>query len=252
MKKNLSTIILFLSFSAIAFCQTPTFTMGIRSGVNLTSYKITSDDRFCGCNGGYVTDRTTLFTLSFQNEVRFSQRFALQTEINFIQKGYQDKWNFVNPTNPESGKSKFVTNWFEIPLLIKVNFRTRSKVGYGIFLGPSIGYAFNGRFTSSYNHQSQGKDTTTLRNEQIDFKRHNHKRGDVGLNLGGDISYKNVFFDARYQLGLKNLAISTNGIEESNISIKTYSFMLTMGYRKPMFSAKKGNLKYNFWREIFH
>jgi hypothetical protein len=252
MKKYLTIILLFLSFSTTVFCQKPTFTFGVRSGVNLTNYKRTSDDRFCGCNGGYVNDKTTLFTLSLQNEVSFSKHFALQAEINFTQKGYQDNWSAVDGSNHSSEKSQFITNWLEIPFLAKVNFGKRSGMSYGLFLGPSVGYAFNGRYTSSYTYQSNGVDTTRLKNESIDFKYYNHKRYDIGLNLGGDISYKRIFFDARYQLGLKNLALDTNGVEESNISIKTYSFMLTLGYRTPIVKAKSEGPKRRILREIFN
>jgi hypothetical protein len=252
MKKYLISILLFLSVSTTVFCQKPSFTFGVRSGVNVTNYKRSSDDRFCRCNGGYVNYQTTLFTLSLQNEVHFSKHFAVQAEINYIQKGYEDNWETSSGNSYELYKSQFVTNWLEIPFLAKINFGKRDGLSYGLFLGPSIGYAFNGRFTSSYKHQPQGIDTTELKNIPIDFKYYNHKRLDFGLNLGGDISYKRIFLDVRYQLGLNNLAIDTNGVEESNISKKTYSFMLTVGYRTPIKKAKSEGPKRRILSEIFN
>jgi Outer membrane protein beta-barrel domain len=260
MKKYLTIILLFLSFSTTVFCQKPTFTFGVRSGVNLTNYKYSSDG-----NSRYYSpksDRATLFTLGLQSEIHFSKHFALQTELNFIQKGYTNHWEYDGGSFRSFGDSKFVTNWLEIPFLAKVRFGKPTGIGFGLFLGPSIGYALGGRhessFTRAYNLPTESK------SEVIDFNRFNHKRYDFGLNLGGDISYKRIFFDIRYQFSLNNLASnahSTNtnnsalilsDFDETNISLKTQNLLLTLGYRTPIVKAKSEGPKRRILREIFN
>jgi hypothetical protein len=251
MKKFLS-LILFLSISTAAFCQYPTFTFGIRSGVNSTKYHRTLESDYGFLSDNY--EKAALFTSSLSSEINFSKHFALRTEINLIQKGYKTQYYNVdkNSTDSESGNSKFVTNWIEIPLLAKVAFGKQTGLRLGLFCGPSLGYALNGHYNFSHTSTLNGVFSGYSIKGAVDFEYFNHKRYDVGLNYGGDISYKRLFLDIRYQSSLKNLAIRTSGNEEQNININTQSFMLTMGYRTPIFSKTKGAFKYNFWREIFH
>jgi hypothetical protein len=250
MKKYLISILVFVSVSTTVFCQKPSFTFGVRSGVNLANYEKTSDGQLGPHSSDF--DKATLFTLGLQGEIAFSKHFSLQTELNFIQKGYKDHWEYLSGSFHQYGNEKFVTNWLEVPFLAKVNFGKRTGMGYGLFLGPSIGYALSGNHKISNTNNFSGVDTTNSGTETIDFNRYNHKRYDIGLNLGGDISYKRFFFDIRYQFSLSNLAIRTDQYELTKLSSKTQNLMLTVGYRTPIKKAKSEGPKRRILSEIFN
>ncbi len=250
MKKYVATFLFFCAFCTTVFCQTPRYTFGVRSGFNFADYElITTGDFITSDNSQH--DLNPLFTLSVPIEIAFSKHFMLQTELNFVQKGYKRQWEYLGQVYM-GGANQFTTNWLEIPFLAKLTFGKRSGMSYGMFLGPSVGYALSGRNKMSNSNYHTGVLTTNVTYNDVDFEANNHRRFDFGLNVGGDISYKNIFLDVRYELGTQNLTnipISNRGI--SNISKKTRSFMLTLGYRLPILQTKKVDKNVKILRGVF-
>jgi hypothetical protein len=146
-------------------------------------------------------------------DISVSEKFGVQTGINFVQKGY-------GLTIINQGTGSLVTSWLEVPFLAKLKFGTLEGLNGGIFLGPSIGFAISGQISAT----SGG---TTIK-QDFEFKTNKHSQIDFGLQLGGEFAYKNVFLDARYLFGLSNMNTTDNS---STSSVNTRGIAITAGYR---------------------
>ncbi len=230
MKKCLQFILLFCLVLSAMMSKAQS-TIGIRAGVNLAQYNIDYGSNLPAGTTVPPNQNATLLTIGFPFEKSFSPLFALQVELDYIQKGvYQHSdqttqgFRFVSDYN-------LTIHWMEIPVFGKIKFGSPSDIGGGIFFGPSFGFALSGRTKNSFS-SSGGTTISSSTDEAIDFKRDDHSRVDLALNLGGDFNYKQFFFDARYQLGLANMVTNTSGTNSSNgIKATTRGIMLTVGYR---------------------
>ena len=129
-------------------------------------------------------------------------------------------------------ESQQTVNWLEIPILAKVKFGEADGVGGGLFFGPSIGYGLSGKQKTTSSITINGKTTTSTDSETLNFKDDEHSRVDVGLNIGGEVTYHGLFFDARYQLGVTNMVTSSSNNDD--IKANTRGLALTVGYRIPL------------------
>lgn len=231
MKKTLQTFIFScLMLSAIS-AQTHLL-IGARAGLNVATYKF--DQNTTPTSGGSSTNNNALLlTVGVPLEINFDQRFALQVELNFIQKGFLSKFELTTQGMAFKGDNAVIINWLEMPILAKARFGKKAGVGGGLFFGPSIGYGLSGKNKGSFVTTQNGTSTTTTNEQKVDFKQDDHSRLDIGLNLGGEINYWGLFLDARYQFGLTNMAI------DADIKVQTRGLALTLGYRIPIGLAAK-------------
>jgi Outer membrane protein beta-barrel domain len=232
MKKFLQTVLFSCLFVSATFAQMRA-TMGVRAGVNVASYKFSMDQSpTTGVESSFKN--LPLLTVSLPFEFIFSPHFALQTELNFIQKGFSSKFSLNTQGIILNAEGKIIVNWLEIPILAKAKFGSTEGVSGGLFLGPSIGYGISGKSTSISTDNINGSLTTTSDSRNLDFKKDEHSRIDVGLNFGGDISYGGFFLDARYQLGFTNMISDTNTTTGTKETAKTRGIAITLGYRFPL------------------
>jgi hypothetical protein len=202
MRKTLQTILflcLFVNAQSI-FAQ---LQLGVHVGTNVANVK----------NSNFLSSDVALFTGGISLEKDLNQRFSLQLEANYVQKGYGNfsaDYNYLR------------TNWLETNLMAKIKLGVDKPISVFLLFGPNWGYALDGKYKAS--------DKTY----NIDFINDEYSRYDVGFNFGGQVNYKNLFLDIRYQLGTTDMYKNYKGtrpITEYNRCVG-----LTLGYR---FSFKK-------------
>jgi Outer membrane protein beta-barrel domain len=144
-----------------------------------------------------MQDYIFLGSSGFLLEFNLNDKFALQPELNYIQKGYKTGVVIENVTRDV----KTVLNYVELPFLVKGKFGP-GRVKFNALVGPSFGYAFNGKLKSD------------IADADIDFKDAEVKRWDIGAVLGVGASMDAgpgaLFLDARLGWGFSNLDDSAN------------------------------------------
>jgi hypothetical protein len=227
--KNFIQAVLFFCLTMGATTSQAQLTVGFRAGVNISDYKFSF-----GSSTGISDPNTTkipLLNLGIPFEISLSKLFAVQAELNFIQKGFKVHNEFVLQTTSSVGDNQLTVNWIELPVLAKLKFGDPSDISGGIFFGPSVGFGIRGNTKTTTTVTQAGKSTTTTDDKSLNFKDDKHSQFDFGLNFGGDVQYKSVFLDLRYQLGLTNMI--TDAPAASDISAKTRGISITLGYRMP-------------------
>jgi hypothetical protein len=236
MKKIVRTTMVVLLFLSALTSRAQT-NVGIRAGINLSTYHY----KFGSTLSSYSSSNQTLITIGFPVEIRLKNCFALQIELNFIQKGFKGHLDIISIEEQFNSDNTLIVNWLELPILAKVNLRAKKGICGGFFLGPSIGYGLGGYNKNSFILTQNGVSSTNVIDRELDFTKHSHSRFDIALNIGGEISNGGLFLDVRYQLGLMNMNNPINGNLTGIFDFKatTRGLALTFGYRVLMASKPK-------------
>lgn len=203
-------VALFLT-GAIQVLKAQDIGLGVRGGVNIAtaeiemkiddSWETDMKDYIVGVNAGLVA------------EIGFSDMFALQPELNFIQKGYKTTYQ-----NGFTYDATTTLNYLEMPVLLKGRFGA-GDLKFNAVLGPSVGYAFNGK------HKANGETT------DIDFDTDNVNRYDfsgvVGLGASYDLTVGSIFLDGRMAWGFANVY---DGEGSDNFNWHNRGFNIGAGY----------------------
>jgi hypothetical protein len=130
--------------------------------------------------------------------------WALQPELLYVMKGTK--------VSAASGDSNINLNYFEIPVLLKLNLLpAKSTVNPFVFAGPSLSFNTGAKLSNS------GEDIK------------NHVRSaDYGLVLGAGLDIQKFSLDVRYDLGLQN-PIKAQG--DYTPSIHNGTVLVLVGYR---------------------
>jgi hypothetical protein len=242
MKKTVQTTF-FLCLLLSALTTQAQMTLGLRAGVNLATYNFNFGSTFPASSQPNQPDNVALLSIGVPFQMAFSEHFALQMELNFLQKGYRQKSDVTFQNTRFVSDGKIVVNWLELPILAKARFGSEEGIGGGVFFGPSIGYGLSGKFTSTSTSTTNGVSTVTANSNDLNFKDDEHSRVDLGLNIGGEVNYGGVFLDIRYQIGLTNMVSSSSSGGSSDISARTRGLAFTAGYRLPISAAEKPSKK---------
>lgn len=88
------------------------------------------------------------FTAGVVSEINFGRYFALQPELNFVQKGFRWDESYGVPIGnveiPIGARATIRTNYLEMPVLAKLKLGNERVQGY-LAAGPALGYALNGQ-----------------------------------------------------------------------------------------------------------
>ena len=158
-------------------------------------------------------------------EIPLTNYFALQTEVNFIQKGF-----LASPSLYTT--SKVTVNWLETPFLAKIKFKLKEGTTGSVFFGPSLGYGLGIRIRTQTTVTINGKTTKETKDKSQSFTEAHHNQLDFSWNFGGEISNQNFFLDARYQLGMSNM-ITHSPLGSYEEKAYNRNFIVTVGYRLP-------------------
>ena len=154
--------------------------VGIKGGVNFTNmYTEEVDDN----------NVLTSFNLGLYANLPVTGSVSIQPEFNFSRKGSELVYNNVFV----SGTSRFKLNYFEIPVLLKMNLTPN----FNIHFGPYIAYLIDGQATNeSSNSNFDFEDN--LSND--DFNKF-----DYGLSGGIGIDFSATHIGLRYNYGLQTV-----------------------------------------------
>lgn len=201
MKKSIVIALLALFAINISLAQVA---IGLKTGANFSKVHTTDlidqvapDFRYTpGWNLGGVA------------EINFGNYFALQPEVNWVQKGFT--WDesvgvpIGNIEIPIGAEATFRTNYLEVPLLAKVKLGNEVVKGY-ITAGPSFGYAMNAKIiTRPRLLFDLDPIKTSLNLENLGYERFEIAAA-AGLGIEFNLNGAKIFADARYTHGFTEL-----------------------------------------------
>ena len=208
LKIAFATLLLTL-FASDAFSQ---FSIGARGGIHIADYAISGADGF-----GTNPESRLGPLVGVVSEIRFSDNFAIQPELNFLQKGASQDIQFSDSLfGGLRVEAEVFVNYLELPVLLKVG-SSFSTLRVDALVGPGFGYAMSGK--------TKGTITTNgvpeSEEESIDFDEDGFSRTDFSLHFGGMLTFQaggaaKIFVDGRYILGLTNLNTSDSDTETRN------------------------------------
>jgi hypothetical protein len=151
-------------------------------------------------------------------ELGLAKGFSLQPEVLYVQKGA--KFSFSE--GEITGTAKFNVDYVEIPLLLKYNLISSGLTIPSVYAGPYFG--FNTRARLVFEMEGYPSEYLELKDEI--------KNTEFGLALGLGVAQKmglmKLTLDARYDLGLTNIAEEAEGPE--SIKTRTWLFMVGLSF----------------------
>lgn len=196
MKKSILLGCMLLA-AVTTFAQLPSFHLGLKTGVNMSSLK------------GNVGDESN--RLGYQAGVWArvgGAGFYVQPEVYLGSKGGEFGSIQQDGTTYE-GDAKVNFTTLDIPVLIGNKFGF-DKLNFRIMAGPVVSFLLN-------------KDSKENYAVATDFD--NYKNQTIGLQTGGGVDLGNLSFDLRYEKGLSNIDKSGKYDQKQNL------WHLSLGYR---------------------
>lgn len=162
---------------------------GAKAGLNIAKYS------YSGENSSEVNDNLKSligFHIGGFAEFEITEKFAFQPELLYTTQGAKSE----SSDNIYSYKSTIKTSYINIPLMAKYYVIE----GLSVQAGPQVGFLMSADSSSSIAIGGISSKSSSNVKDQ-------YKSIDFGLNFG--VGYKldfGLFFDARYNLGLSDLA----------------------------------------------
>ena len=201
MKKIILISCLLLTTSIAAIAQLPSFTFGIKGGVNYSKLK-TQDD---------LTDENSIAGYQVGIFTRLGGvGLYLQPELYLGSKGNDFvRVNTGSNSVAASGKVRFTT--LDVPVLLGTKIGP-SKLNLRFMVGPVISFVVNEKttFDSAYENIQ-------------DFD--NYKNQNWAFQAGTGVDFGNLTVDLRYEAGLNNISKSTEYNQKQNL------FHLSLGLK---------------------
>ncbi|MCB0662269.1 MAG: PorT family protein [Saprospiraceae bacterium] len=216
--KNLALTIAFMGLLAFG-ASAQNFATGIRAGVNLTTFQ--NEDLE---DNKYAVGINVAVPLEFI----LHQNFSIQPEIQFIQKGVA-----FEATDNITGldlKTRFFTNYLEIPILAKGKFGSQALSGY-LIAGPTFGFS-----TNRYAVAILDDERETEKVDFIDEGEQTDNRFDIGAAFGlgleaGIGSNGAIVLDARYNLDFNDNTSFENDAPSDWTKTFNSGIAISLGYR---------------------
>jgi len=174
-------------------------------------------------NSSGMTSKTGLIAGVGYN-INISEKFSIQPELNFVQKGSKSKSNYdefpyaggyIEYRSTDDAR----LNYLQVPVMFKLTFGNATK--FYVNAGPSIGFGLNGKGTfknSIYEEDPFGYsyEFSEERDYKILFKKapdgyegvdnYVDNRLNLSLQVGGGVTViEKVNLDVRYGIGLTDL-----------------------------------------------
>jgi hypothetical protein len=185
---------LFVAMPAVSAAQGPV-TIGVKAGLNIAKLKFEdSADQdnvksLLGANGGLYLSKPVNDNVSVRVEGLFSQKGAKSED--------------------GSDDGKFKLTYIDVPVLLDFSPASTSDARFHVFTGPQISFNTNAELESG--------------GQSLDFK-DEVKSTDFGWVLGVGVTKGRWGADARYGLGLSNIAEEGDNVKNRvfsvNVSVK--------------------------------
>ena len=218
--KKLVLVLVTLSLSQLGFSQKVRW--GAKAGYNLA----TLDGDYSGID--YISG----YHVGGLAEVKVSLKFSLQTELLYSLEGGKYAFELNEAPFAVKASEKVKLGYLNLPVMVKYFVVD----GFTFEAGPQIGYLLSGK--SDYASSVTINGETIKESGTIDVK-DNLKTLSYGFNVGIGYELKNnLFFQARYHLGLSNNSKANNTTEGEDDFIgsdpeklKNQSFQFSIGYK---------------------
>jgi hypothetical protein len=243
MKNLMKTLILFalLAFSSNLFAQTA---IGLRGGVNLATY---NDSPFGTMTNDFDMPFMAGVDVAVFTKVEISGIFSVQPELHWMQKGVRFRMKAADDTKVTMN---YRYNYLEVPVLARFDFGTEA-IGFNFFVGPSAGYAMNGKYKGKNARYGQGYETPVQKGEykkdlewDKEFGTDGTKSnrfdisGVAGVGMEFALGEANIVLDARYNLDLNDATIYENKPTPDPDKYYNRSIALTAGIAIPIFKVQ--------------
>ena len=232
---------------AFGFVSAQDVKFGVKGGLNLSTIKST----YPGVNGSVQTSPDNKMLVGFHvggfAEIGLSDKLSFQPELLFSMEGSKaensttetENMGGITYTYKETSTSNVVTNYINVPLLLKY------KATENLFFvaGPQVGFLMSAKqdyeSKSTTTQTMNGNTTTTTDSETlsgVDVKKQFESMS-YGLDLGAGYFFtENLFAEVRYNLGLSNNAkpVTENfgGVNFTYEPIfKANTLQVSLGYR---------------------
>lgn len=167
---------------------------GVKAGLNISGF----------WKGDDLDSKSKLgYQLGVVYEYRFSRLFALSPELIFSSEGM--KGYFYDDDLVAKVKSTVYANYFNLPVMAKFYVLKRLSIDFGPQIGVNV-----------FMHKSVEGYGVKMDSEEY----HGYH---FGFGLGATYNYKDIFIQARYNLGLTNVFTFTPS--------KDYNFQIALGYK---------------------
>lgn len=198
-----------IAVMAFGFVNAQDVKFGLKGGLNLAN--------FSGDTEGADLKTHVGFNAGGFVEIKFSEKFAVQPEILYSTQGTKfenigDEVDGVFYT----GDIKFNLAYINVPVM----FKYYAAEKFAIEAGPQIGFLVSAKTKTKLDGFSQTVEGDIKDSfESIDF----------GLNLGASYDFtENLSLDARYNLGLANIAKTEVG---DDTKLHNSLFSISLGYK---------------------
>ena len=157
-------------------------------------------------------------------EFKLSEKFAIQPELLFSLEGGMSSYNFEDNMTNMSSEENILLGYINLPVMAKYFVIE----GLSLELGPQMGYLVAAN--NDYEFRSEFNGIVIEDSGSEDIKEF-LKKTSFGANVGLGYALKNnMYFQARYHLGLSNINDDKN--EDGTLSkIKNNGFQLSVGYK---------------------
>ncbi len=208
--KKLLVFAVLASFSLVATAQEETIRFGAKAGVNFASLNGDGTDDLDGRTG---------FHLGAVVEIPISEKFAFAPELVYSTQGAKFEESFEEGGIVFSEESTLKFDYLNLPLIAKYYVGE----GFSIHAGPQIGFLLSAKDEGEVNNNG----------EIVEFDddiKDGLKSVDFGLNFGAGYQLPaGIFFDARYNLGLTDLADDRPDGDDNKI--KNGVVQISVGYK---------------------
>lgn len=202
-----------------------------KSGVSLSNITF-NEDINAQSPGDFKYESKTGFMIGLAMEIPIvAQRFSIQPEVLFVQKGYKEKYD----DSESSSSYKTTFNYLEIPAFARVNFGK-----FYVLAGPSIAFGLGGTYKGSDTSKTipstaehEGK--VKFGEEPTNYNGSNLYANavDMGLQFGAGLNFKVIVIDVRYGLGLSDV------FDENHINSNAHNRALQLTLGLPMTPKKR-------------
>ena len=191
MKKVLLIVAAILLASAVSAQNYEKNILGVRAGLNLSSYSISAG------GASISTDSRASFHVAVTDQILLSSKlpFYLETGLAFSSRG-----------GKVDGVS-FRPSYLQIPVLVNYHFNIKDIVTIQPFAGLYYGFGIGGKV-------KVGGDEGGL------------KRSDLGVRLGAGVVWKRIYFGLGYDIGCLNLIKESDG----EGTMRNNCFTISVGY----------------------
>jgi hypothetical protein len=224
---KLLIIALFLIWGVKSFAQ-PIF--GVRAGLNMSNM-LEKDDQET-----YSKDFNMRlgFHVGPTAEFKINDMFAFETGLLLSTKGYNfdesgtEEIMGISATYTSKGHVSLL--YLDIPLTAKAVFDMNGTKLYGVF-GPYIGLGLSGKHKNESTVTVAGVSTTENTDGDVSFGSGDNdiKPLDLGLQIGAGVELEKIQIGLAYNLGMANLAQSSDGGYKMNNRVLALSFGYKFG-----------------------